>query len=146
MGGGELATIAGMEKAEDNSRTSDRIRSARELLDEWRLAERMGNTARSAAEVAALAVEAADAAKAAAGEAQVSVDTAADAVNRAKEASDLAASAAHRAATAADLIYAEAQEDKERTAELLDGAETAEAEAADAYHEAQRQKFADNRD
>jgi hypothetical protein len=133
-----------VEKPENHPRNSHRSRSARELLDEWRLAERMGNTARSAAEVAALAVDAADAAKAAAGEAQVSVDTAADAVNRAKEASDLAASAARRASTAAELIYAEAQDDKERTAELLDGAEAAEAEAADAYRDAQTQKFAEN--
>jgi hypothetical protein len=131
-----------MEKKDNSSRARDRSRSARELLDEWRLAERMGNTARSAAEVASLAVEAADAAKAAAGEAQVSVDTAAEAVNRAKDASDLAASAARRASGAAELIYAEAQDDKERTAALLDGAENAEAEAAGAYRDAQRQNFA----
>jgi hypothetical protein len=135
-----------VEKPENDSRHGERTRSARELLDEWRLAERMGNTARSAAEVASLAVDAADAAKAAAGEAQVSVDTAAAAVNRAKEASDLAASAARRASSAAELIYADARDDKERTAELLDGAETAEAEAADAYRDAQRQKFAEHRD
>ena len=44
--------------------------SAQDLLAEWRAAERMGKTARSAAEAAGLAVESADAAKAAASSAQ----------------------------------------------------------------------------
>lgn len=119
--------------------------SAQELLADWRTAERVGKTARSAADAAGLAVDSADAAKAAASSAQAAVTGAAEAVDRAKEASDLASVAAGQASEAAQKIYAEAQHDVERTGELVREANALEAEAGDAYREAQRQDFAKDR-
>ena len=123
----------------------DETRSTKDLLDNWREAERTGDMARSAAEVASEAVEAADAAKAAAADAQDAVMSAAKAVDRAKEASDLAASAAIGASRAAQLIYAEAQKDSDRTAEELSEADAAAAEAAGAFHEAQDRAYEKDR-
>ena len=120
--------------------------SAQELLAEWRMAERIGNTARSAAASAGLAVESADAAKAAAASAQDAVTGAAEAVDRAKEASDLASAAAAQASEAAQQVYADAQDDVERTGEIAREAEALEAEAGDAFRDAQRQAFERNRD
>jgi len=107
--------------------------SAQELLAGWRLAERIGKTARSAAESAGLAVDSADAAKAAAASPQDDVTGAAEAVDRAKEASDLASAAAAQASEAAQQVYAEAQDDVERTSELVIEADAAEAEAGNAF-------------
>ena len=112
--------------------------SAQELLADWRIAERLGKTARSAAESAGLAVESADLAKAAAASAQNAVTGAAEAVDRAKEASDLASAAAAQASDAAQRVYAEAQVDVERTSELVIEADAAEAEAGNAFREAQK--------
>ena len=119
--------------------------SAQDLLAEWRAAERVGRTARSAADAAALAVESADAAKSAASAAQAAVRDAADAVDLAKEASDLASVAASQASEAAQHVYAEAQEDVERTGEIVREADALETEAGDAFREAQRQGFAKDR-
>jgi hypothetical protein len=120
--------------------------SAQDLLAEWRTAERLGKTARSAADAAGLAVESADAAKAAATSAQVAVNSAAEAVDRAKAASDLASVAATQASEAAEQIYADARADVERTGEIVRESAVAEAEAGDAFREAQRQGFAKDRD
>ena len=116
--------------------------SAQELLADWRLAERLGKTARSAAEAAGLAVESADAAKASAASAQSAVAGAAEAVDRAKEASDLASVAASQASAAAEQVYADAQDDVERTGEIARQADALEADAGDAFREAQKQAFA----
>ncbi|HEX5829182.1 MAG TPA: hypothetical protein VFY23_16770 [Candidatus Limnocylindrales bacterium] len=120
--------------------------TTQELLAEWRMAERVGNTARSASESAGLAVESADAAKAAAASAQAAVTGAAEAVDRAKEASDLASAAASQASTAAQQVYADAQGDVERTGEILREADALEAEAGDAFREAQKEAFERARD
>jgi hypothetical protein len=119
--------------------------SAKELLEDWRTAERLGKTARSAAESAGLAVVSADSAKAAAASAQAAVAGAAEAVDRAKEASDLASVAAAQASEAAQQVYADAQEDVERTGEIAHDAELLEAEAGDAFREAQKHDFAKDR-
>ena len=111
-----------------------------------RTAERVGKTARSAAESAGLAVESADSAKAAAASAQAAVAGAAEAVDRAKEASDLASVAAAQASDAARQVYAEAQDDVERTSEIVREAEALEAEAGDAFRDAQKQDFAKDRE
>ena len=115
--------------------------SAAELLADWRVAERIGNTARSAAEAAGLAVESADSAKSAASSAQDAVASAAKAVNRAKEASDLASVAAAQASEAAQQVYADAKEDVERTTEILREADALEADAGDSFREAQKREF-----
>lgn len=119
--------------------------SAKELLADWRTAERVGKTARSAAESAGLAVVSANSAKAAAASAQAAVTGAAEAVDRAKEASDLASDAVDQASKAAQQVYADAQDDVERTGEIVQEAEALEAEAGDAFREAQRHDFAKNR-
>ena len=119
--------------------------SAQELLADWRAAERLGKTARSAAESAGLAVESADASKAAASSAQAAVAGAAEAVDRAKEASDLASEAAAQASEAAQRVYADAKEDVKRTGEGVREADAIEAEAGDAFREAQREGFAKDR-
>ena len=116
-------------------------RSAKELLADWRAADREGQAARTAAEVAALTVESADAAKAAAAEAESAVRSAAAAVERAKDASDLAKDAAGHASQAAQMIYAAAQKDEDRTAEGVREAETEERRAAGAFHDAQAEGF-----
>lgn len=116
--------------------------SAQQLLADWRMAERIGKTARSAAESAGLAVESADAAKAAAASAQAAVTGAAEAVDRAKEASDLASAAASQASVAAQQVYADAKDDVDRTGEIAREADALEAEAGDAYREAQNDAFA----
>ena len=120
--------------------------STQELLADWRMAERIGKTARSAAEAAGLAVESADAAKAAAASAQAAVTGAAEAVDRAKEASDLASAAAGQASEAAQQVYADAKDDVERTGEIAREADALEAEAGDAFREAQREAFAKTRE
>jgi hypothetical protein len=120
--------------------------SAQELLADWRLAERLGKTARSAADAAGLAVESADAAKAAAASAQAAVTGAAEAVDRAKEASDLASVAASQASAAAEQVYADAREDVERTGEIAREADALEVEAGDAFREAQKEAFAKARE
>ena len=120
--------------------------STKELLADWRMAERIGDTARSAAEAAGLAVESADAAKAAAASAQAAVTGAAEAVDRAKEASDLASAAASQASDAAQQVYADAQEDVERTGEIAREANALVTEAGDAYREAQSQAFERHRE
>ena len=119
--------------------------SAQELLADWRTAERVGKTARSAAAAAGLAVESANSAKAAATSAQAAVLGAAEAVDRAKEASDLASVAAAQASEAAQLVYADAQEDVERTGEIVREANALEAEAGDTFRKAQRQGFTKDR-
>lgn len=58
---------------------------AQDLLDDWRAAERESDGARAAVEVAGLAVETADAAKAAAAESEAAVTAAGEAVERAKK-------------------------------------------------------------
>lgn len=115
--------------------------SAQELLADWRMAERVGDTARSAAQSANLAVESADAAKAAAASAQAAVTGAAEAVDRAKEASDLASVAATQASDAAQQVYLEASDDVQRTGELVREADALEVEAGDAFRDAQRLAF-----
>ena len=120
--------------------------TAQELLADWRTAERVGKTARSAAEAASLAVQSADSAKAAAISAQAAVTGAAAAVDRAKEASDLASVAAAQASEAAQHVYAEAKDDVHRTGEVVREANALEAEAGDAFREAQRQDFAKDRE
>lgn len=120
--------------------------STQELLADWRTAERVGKTARSAADAAGLAVDSADAAKQAAASAQAAVTGAAEAVDRAKEASDLASLAAEQASQAAQQVYADAQDDVERTGELAREADALEAEAGDAFREAQKQAFAQVRE
>jgi len=115
--------------------------TAQELLADWRLAERIGKTARSASASAGLAVESADAAKAAAASAQAAVMGAAEAVDRAKEASDLASTAAAQASEAAQHTYADAQDDVTRTADILREADALEAEAGDAFRNAQKRGF-----
>jgi hypothetical protein len=74
------------------------------------------------------------------------VTGAAEAVDRAKEASDLASVAAAQASEAAEHVYAEAQEDVERTGEIVREANALEVEAGDAFREAQRQGFAKDRE
>jgi hypothetical protein len=119
--------------------------TAADLLADWRTAERLGDTARSAAESAGLAVEAADAAKLAAAASQEAVSGAAQAVDRAKEASDLASIAAGQASEAAQQVYADAQDDVERTGEAVREADAIEADAADAFREGQRHGFGKDR-
>lgn len=121
--------------------SKERKPSAQELLADWRQAERLGKTARSAADAAGLAVQSADAAKAAATSAQAAVTGAAEAVDRAKAASDLASRAATQASDAAQQVYADAQDDVERTGELAREADAVEAEAGDAFRAAQRHDF-----
>jgi hypothetical protein len=120
--------------------------TAADLLAEWRAAERLGDTARSAAESAGLAVESADAAKLAASSAQDAVLGAAQAVDRAKEASDLASVAAAQASQAAQQVYADARHDVQRTGEALREADAIEADAAEAFREGQRQGFGKDRE
>lgn len=120
--------------------------SAQELLADWRTAERVGRTARSAARAAGLEVETANSAKAAAASAQAAVAGAAEAVDRAKEASDLASAAAAQASEAAQQVYAEAQEDVERTADVVREADALEADAGEAFRKAQQAGFARDRE
>jgi hypothetical protein len=115
--------------------------SAQELLADWRAAERVGDAARTAAEIAGLAVDTADAAKAAAAESETAVTAAAKAVERAKKASDLAKTAASHATKAAKLIHAEAMKDEERTAAGVEDADVERRRAADAFRDAQRRGF-----
>jgi hypothetical protein len=136
-------TVSGM--ADSARAAPDPRASAADLLADWRTAERLGTTARSAAESAGLAVESADAAKLAAASAQDAVLGAAQAVDRAKEASDLASVAAAQASEAAEQVYADAQHDVERTGKAMREADAIEADAADAFREGQRQWFAKDR-
>jgi phage host-nuclease inhibitor protein Gam len=54
--------------------------------------------------------------------------------------------AAAQASEAAQQVYAEAQEDVERTGEIVREADALEAEAGDAFRKAQKQGFAKDRE
>ena len=119
---------------------------AQNLLNEWRAAERESDGARTAVEVAGLAVETADAAKLAAAESEAAVTSAGQAVERAKEASDLARTAAIHATSAAQLIHAEATHAEERALDTVDEADADRVRAAAAFREAQSRGFAPEQD
>lgn len=114
---------------------------AEDLLADWRAAERESEGARTAVEVAGLAVETADAAKAAAAESEAAVTAAGEAVERAKDASDLARIAATHATKAARMIHAEATEAEERAIQTGGQADADRSRAADAFKEAQARGF-----
>lgn len=133
---GEVPTVEGKPKP----------RMAEELLADWRAAERESEGARTAEGVAGLAVETADAAKAAAAESEAAVTSAAAAVEHAKVASDLARTAAAQASKAAQMIHAEATDAEERAAETVEEAEADRSRAAQAFREAQARGFRPKQD
>lgn len=139
--------VAGSEKAAahrlglSHSTVKHHLANARSKVGATTIAQLVWILAPRLPEPEGLAVESADAAKAAAASAQAAVSGAAEAVDRAKEASDLASAAAGQASEAAQHVYAEAQEDVERTGEIAREANALEAEAGGAYRKAQNEAF-----
>jgi hypothetical protein len=115
--------------------------SASELLADWRSAERDSVAAHEAASVAARAVTAATAAKEAAVEVETAAREATDAAARAKEVAERAKAGAIRAAEAAQIAATTTEEDQARADQTVLGADHAESEARDRFHEAQAGGF-----
>jgi hypothetical protein len=115
--------------------------AAAELLGNWRAAERDTFAARSAVEVAKLALIAAKAAEEAAIETEAAAKASAEAVERAMQAASRAKRAAQEAAEAARILNAGAQGDKARANHVLEAAESTEQGARDQFHHAQDRGF-----
>jgi chromosome segregation protein len=140
----EFGTVAPLqsELAEHVTKEPDpKHHSAAELLGDWRAAERDTVAARTAAQVAALAVAAADAAEQAAAETEVAAQAAMDAAVRAKGAAEHAKEAAARAAQAAQLADTNVETELARAARAVTSAELAEEQARDRFHDAQVKGF-----
>ena len=123
-------------------RTSDRPKTAAEMLAEWRAAGRDTVAARAAASVAALALKAAAAAEEAATEVEAAAEAAVEAVERARAAASRARAAAGQAAEASSLALASARGDKVRANHDVEEADLAESEARDAFHQVEGAAFA----
>lgn len=115
--------------------------TASELLAIWRAAGRDTVAARAAAAVAKMALAAATAAQEAADEVEVAAEAATEAAERARGAAAKAKSAAAQAAEAAQLALQTAQGDKVRANHDVEIADGAEAEAREAFHDAEAEGF-----
>ena len=107
---------------------------AAELLVGWRAAERDTAAAKTAADIAALALAAAHAAEEAAAETEAAAKASAEAVERASRAAGLARTAANSAAHAARLLTVGAEGDKARANHDVEIAEQAERSARERFH------------
>lgn len=119
----------------------DSPHSAAELLADWRGTERDSAAATTAAEVAALALEAAKAADEAASETEAAASAAADSVKQALRAAASAKRAAGHAARAAQILLASAEGDKVRASHALEEAEQAQETAGKRFHKAEERGF-----
>ena len=117
------------------------IKSAAELLDDWRAAERDTAAARAASSIAALALESAIAADEAAVETEVAANAAQEAAERARLAANRAKAAATHAAEAARLLSETAQADRVEANHAIEEAAGAETAARDRYHDAASEGF-----
>jgi hypothetical protein len=108
--------------------------SAADLLAQWRAAERDHAAAIESASVAALAAAAAEHAAHAARETADAAKLSLDAAQRAER-------AARETAEAAGVLSAAAAKERAVANQALTASETAETEAKDAFHDAQRRGF-----
>ena len=115
--------------------------NAASLLGTWRAAERDTAAAKAAQTVAEMALASAHAAEQAAKETEVAAFAALDAAKSAQAAAARAKSAATQAAEAAAILSAGAEGDKARANQALNTAETAEGDAREKFHEAERKAF-----
>ena len=123
------------------SQKPEQHHAAGELLADWRAAERDTLAARDAANIAALALAAAEAAEEAATEVEAAAEAAAEAVDRARTAATRARRAAAEAAEAAMTALTSAQGDQVRARLTVTDAEAAEGQARDRFHDAESKGF-----
>jgi hypothetical protein len=121
--------------------TDQQLHNAAELLANWRAAGRDTAAAKTASEVASLALEAAKAADEAAAETEAAASAAASAVDQALKAAASAKRAAEHAAKAAHILLASAEGDKVRANHDLDAAQEAEAQTRKEFHDSELQGF-----
>lgn len=108
--------------------------TAAELLSEWRAAERDLVAAQDTLDVATLAATAA-------GEAVVAARETSEAAELSQQAAQRAQMSAARTAAAADVTARVASKDQKSATASLESATQAESDAADRFHEAERQGF-----